>query len=62
MKTIARLLVPFFFISVVALVLNEGPLHAGRVLKGDSISAQTHKNPSDPPNLLIEEVEVASSG
>jgi hypothetical protein len=61
MKTVARLLVPFF-ISVAALVLSEGPVHAGRVLKGNSISAQTHKNPSDRLNLLIEEVEVARSG
>lgn len=63
MKTAAKLLAPFLFISVAALVLNEDPVHAGRVFKRDGISAHTHKNPSDHnPNLLIEEVEVARSG
>ena len=62
MKTAAKLLVPFLFISVAALVLNEGSVHAGRVLKRNDISTQTHKDPSDNPNLLIQEVEVAQSG
>ena len=62
MKTAAGLLVLFFFISVAVLVLNDRPVHAGRVLKRNIMSKQTHKNPSDHPNLLIEEVDVAPSG
>jgi hypothetical protein len=62
MKTAAGLLVLFFFISVAVLVLNERPVHAGRVLKRNIMSKQTHKNPSDHPNLLIEEVDAAPSG
>jgi hypothetical protein len=62
MKTAAGLLVLFFFISVAVLVLNDRPVHAGRVLKRNIMSKQTHKNPSDHPNLLIEEVHVAPSG
>jgi hypothetical protein len=69
MKTAAGLLVLFFFISVAVLVLNDRPVHAGRVLKRNIMSKQTHKNPSDHPNLLIDrpnilikEVDVAPSG
>jgi hypothetical protein len=62
MKTTIGLLVLFFFISVAVLVLNERPVHVGRVLKRNIMSKKNHKNPSDHPNLLIEEVDVAPSG
>ena len=62
MKTAVGLLVLLLFTSVATLVLNESPVHAGRVLKRNIMSKQTHNNPSDHPNLLLQEVNVAPSG
>jgi len=51
----------FFFVSVAAIVLNEGAVDAGRILKKRNIvAAQGDKNPCDHHNLLNGDYEVGS--